>query len=102
VAFAKGFTRQEVIDHDSVITPDLFYEDSDSQEDPEALKKASASDEKAVQIEFQCGYCNAIKVSMSTGGDSYVRIRCKCGGKHGDNKVRMHARRKMLGPVGHS
>jgi hypothetical protein len=49
--------------------------------------------EGAAEWEFQCGYCDAIKLSSSTGrGDSFVRIRCKCG----DNQVRMHARWKML------
>jgi len=42
--------------------------------------------------EYECGYCGERKVSTSTGGDGRVRIRCECGGKHGDQKARMHAK----------
>ena len=55
-----------------------------------AIRKQSGSRR---ELKFQCGYCNAIKVSTGTGeGDGHVRIRCKCGGKHGDNRIRMHAK----------
>jgi len=46
--------------------------------------------------EYICGYCNAKKVSMSTANDGHVRIRCKCGGKHGDKVARMHAKWTIL------
>ena len=41
---------------------------------------------------YQCGYCKAEKVSSSTGRDGHIRIRCSCGGKHGDRNPRMHAK----------
>ena len=41
---------------------------------------------------FQCSYCHGIKLSMSSGADGRVRIRCKCGGKHRDGRPRMHAK----------
>merc|ERR1711934_51902 len=42
-------------------------------------------------IEYKCGYCGRLKTSLSTGQDGRVRIRCECGGKHKDDKPRMHA-----------
>jgi len=58
-------------------------------------KKVTASD-GVDYMEFECGYCNSKKISMSTGRDGHVRIRCECGGKHGDNKTRMHAKWKAV------
>jgi len=43
-------------------------------------------------VEYECGYCSQFKVSTSSGADGRVRIRCECGGKHRDNKPRMHAK----------
>jgi len=43
-------------------------------------------------VEYVCGYCGARKVSTSRSVDGRVRIRCECGGKHGDSKPRMHAK----------
>jgi hypothetical protein len=114
-AFAEGFPRQ-VMDHEgtgeshwdvvgrsrslsSPLSSSTKIPIRKKIQKPSVKKAAAGSDEKAVEVEFQCGYCNAIKGSMSTGGDGHVRIRCKCGGKHGDGKMRMHARWKMLGPV---
>ena len=48
--------------------------------------------------EYECGYCGERKVSTSTGGDGRVRIRCECGGKHGDQKARMHAKWTLVEP----
>lgn len=59
------------------------------------VKKVTASD-GVDYMEFECGYCNSKKISMSTGRDGHVRIRCECGGKHGDNKTRMHAKWKAV------
>jgi len=50
--------------------------------------------------EYECGYCSTRKVSTSAGSDGRVRIRCECGGKHCDNKPRMHAKWTQI--VGHS
>jgi len=47
-------------------------------------------------MEFECSYCGTRKISMSTGKDGHVRIRCECGGKHGDSKPRMHAKWKLV------
>jgi len=41
---------------------------------------------------YSCWYCGAKKVSASEGEDGRVRIRCECGGQHGDGIPRMHAR----------
>ena len=49
--------------------------------------------------EYECGYCGERKVSTSTGGDGRVRIRCECGGKHGDRKARMHAKWTLCAAV---
>jgi len=40
---------------------------------------------------YSCGYCGALKKSSSSGADGRVKIRCECGGKHRDGKMRMHA-----------
>ena len=43
-------------------------------------------------MEYECGYCGQCKVSTSSRADGRVRIRCECGGKHRDNKARMHTK----------
>lgn len=40
---------------------------------------------------YSCGYCGELKTSASSGADGRVKIRCECGGKHQDGKIRMHA-----------
>jgi len=60
----------------------------------EAIESAPSSPGRAEAgcTEYECGYCGERKISTSTGGDGRVRIRCECGGKHGDLKARMHAK----------
>ena len=48
---------------------------------------------------YACDYCQRHKLSASSGQDGRVRIRCICGGKHGDNTPRMHAKWTMV-PAG--
>ena len=48
---------------------------------------------------YICDYCQRHKLSASSGQDGRVRIRCVCGGKHGDNTPRMHAKWTMA-PAG--
>merc|ERR1712166_1194959 len=38
-----------------------------------------------------CRYCGARRSSASACADGRVRIRCSCGGQHGDGQKRMHA-----------
>ena len=44
-----------------------------------------------VRTEYQCNYCGCVRTSASAGSDGRVRIRCECGGRHRDQKSRMHA-----------
>ena len=77
-------------------------------EEDEAMECAPSSPGRggAGCTEYECGYCGERKVSTSTGGDGRVRIRCECGGKHGDLKARMHAKWTLVeatvGKISHS
>ena len=44
------------------------------------------------QVAYKCGYCSEVRISSSNCTDGRVRIRCSCGGKHQDQKPRMHAK----------
>jgi hypothetical protein len=63
---------------------------------PKEVKKLPAAKEKEDKspavMEFECGYCGGLKVSGSNGTDGRIRVRCECGGRHRDNKPRMHAK----------
>merc|ERR1711998_653218 len=44
-------------------------------------------------MQFLCSYCGELRISTLAAcvrGDR-IRIRCECGGKHRDHKLRMHA-----------
>jgi hypothetical protein len=56
-------------------------------------KKVQTIKEPSRVYTFRCGYCSTVRRSTSTGvGDGHIRIRCPCGGKHGDKRMRMHAK----------
>jgi hypothetical protein len=47
-------------------------------------------------VRYACQYCGKVKTSMSAGGDGRVRIRCECGGKRGDKRLRLHTHWKAM------
>ena len=55
---------------------------------PLPLRTASGS----TLHEYTCYYCDARKVSKSTGHDGRVRILCACGGKKRDSVTRQHSK----------
>ena len=77
-----------------------YYSVEDISELPQAAESTPPSPGGGVNhTEYECGYCGERKVSTSTGGDGRVRIRCECGGKHGDRKARMHAKWTLCSDV---
>lgn len=58
---------------------------------PACSAPAKSSSEVPSSTMYACSYCGRLKASTSTGQDGRIRIRCECGGKHGDGSERMHA-----------
>lgn len=97
---AKGHKRKETrrASDRSVLNTDKYEEKKPENEDDEvntdekpAKKSKDNSGCSEGWIDYQCSYCGSIKTSTSAGADGRVRIRCECGGKHRDNRPRMHA-----------
>ena len=72
----------------------------EEQIEPEGalLSEHSDPEEEARPREFECRYCKARKVTTGKEckEEGRIRIRCWCGGKHRDGKLRMHTKWKEL------
>jgi len=71
---------------------ELVSDDFHLDNEPTASGKPTAAEGAIPHEKYECGYCGSVKASTSAGSDGRVRIRCECGGKHGDGKSRMHAK----------
>ena len=57
---------------------------------------------RAMKLHFGVSQCTMTLLTLDgalfCAGDGRVRIRCDCGGKHGDGKSRMHANWRRVEP----